>query len=294
MKYLVIDGYALCYRAFYGYPKMHNDKGRETNVTVGFFKTLESIITKHNLYDYNVIFVFDSPEEVFRKEIYSSYKGNRKKKEQVFYDQLEEVVTLCSRVWTVYRKPHYEADDLAGSFISKYVTDKDECLLITVDKDWLQLLQSNVKVLLFSTLKEPKIVTRDSYFAENGLPPESIIEVKALLGDDSDNIPGIKGIGWVKVQSLLQTYPTIEDIYKNILLIPNKGKLQFLLMENKEKVFLNKKLVTILRDLDLDMPKEVVDPVEYCAFLDYLDYELNAQNLANQMGILLQLIREAI
>lgn len=288
MKYLVFDGYALCYRAFYGYPLMYNNKGRVTNVTVGFFRMVNSIVYKNNLYDYKLVFVFDSASETFRKKIYPSYKGNRHKREQVFYDQVEEVVNLCSKVWTVYRKEGYEADDLAGSFVSRYVKPDDKCLMVTVDKDWFQLLDKNVDILFYSTTREPRLVTQDSYFTENGLLPKSVIDVKALLGDDSDNIPGIKGIGWVKVQSLLQRYETVEAIYENILMIPNKGKLQFLLMQNKEQVLLNKELVTIVRTLQLTPPILDMDSNKFCQFLDYLDYELNATNLANDMGVMLQ------
>lgn len=294
MKFVIFDGYALAYRALYGYPPLTNDKGRETRVTVGFFKIVNSLLMKHNLTDRKVIFVFDSKEGTFRKELDSSYKANRKKKEQSFYDQVEEIVTLCSRIWTVYRMPGYEADDLVGSFVNTKVNDEDECLMVTVDKDWLQLLRSNVSALMLSTQGKTEFITDQKFFADNGgIMPINLIDLKALMGDSSDNIPGVKGVGWVTAQKLIKQYKTVESIYENILMITNKGKVQTLLMDNKDRVLLNKKLATIKQDLTLETKiKEHLDPEEFCAALDYLEQELNAYDLANQLGVLLQVLKE--
>lgn len=295
MKYVIFDGYALAYRALYGFPKLFNNQGRETQVTCGFFKMVHSTIMKYQIpANARIIFVFDSKERVFRKEKDPEYKANRKAKEQSFYDQVEEIVDLCSRIWTVYRMPGYEADDLAGSFVNTKVKDEDECLLVTVDKDWLQLLRRNVTALMLSTQDKPRFITDQQFFADNGgIAPINLIDLKALLGDGSDNIPGIKGVGWVTAQKLIKQYKTVEAIYDNILLIPNKGKLQQKLVENKERVMLNKELVTIICDLQLEDPKIKVDTDAFCGVLDYLEDTLNAQDLANQMGLLLQFIKES-
>lgn len=294
MKYVIFDGYALAYRALYGYPELTNDKGRDTRVTVGFLKIVTSMLMRNELTDHKVIFVFDSKEPVFRKQMDPDYKATRSKKEQSFYDQVEELVTLCSRMWTVYREPGFEADDLAGTFVTQVLKEEDECLLITVDKDWLQLLRPNVQALMLSTQGKTEQITDQKFFADNGgIMPINLIDLKALMGDSSDNIPGVKGIGWVTAQKLIKQYGTVESIYENILMIPNKGKVQTLLMENKDRVLLNKQLATIKCDIPLTAEvKSAVDANEFCAVLDYLESELQAFDLANQMGVLLQLLKE--
>ena len=294
MKYVIFDGYALAYRALYGYPELTNDKGRDTRVTVGFLKIVTSMLMRNELTDHKVIFVFDSKEPVFRKQMDPNYKATRSKKEQSFYDQVEELVILCSRMWTVYREPGFEADDLAGTFVNQVLKEEDECLLITVDKDWLQLLRPNVQALMLSTQGKTEQITDQKFFADNGgIMPINLIDLKALMGDSSDNIPGVKGIGWVTAQKLIKQYGTVESIYENILMIPNKGKVQSLLMENKDRVLLNKQLATIKCDVPLTAEvKPTTDANEFCAVLDYLEFELQAFDLANQMGVLLQLLKE--
>lgn len=288
MNYLVVDGYALAYRAWYAYPEMKNNQGRDTRVTVGFFKQLLSKIK--NLSDYRWIFVFDSPGGSFRKGLSEQYKANRARSPQTFYDQVEEIVKLCRIIAPTYRIPDYEADDLAGSFVSQMSPDS-KALLLTVDGDWLQLLDKNVEVLQLKTVGHPVHWTRELFFERNsGLTPKQLVDIKALLGDESDNIPGIKGVGWVTVNKLLREYNTIEGIYDNILKIPNKGNVQTKLIENKDQVFLSKKLATIKTDIPLVIDDTWLGDTD--AFLDYVLEELNAQNLANLLGVYFQLHRE--
>lgn len=283
MHYLVVDGYALAHRAWHAYPEFKNNKGRDTRVTVGFFKQL--IARVKNLIDYELVFVFDAPGGNFRKDLDTSYKANRGKNPQSFYDQIDEVVNLCKLIAPTYQISRYEADDLAGSFLSQHL-GSNEAMLLTVDGDWLQLLRKGVTVLQLKTVGSPILWTRELFFERNsGLTPSQLVDVKAICGDDSDNIPGIKGIGWVTVNNLLRQYKTVEDIYENILLITNKGNVQKKLIENKERVLLNKQLATIKTDIHLEPPIPV-DNTDL--FIDYVLKELNADSLANMMGIYFQ------
>lgn len=285
MKYLIVDGYALAHRAWHGYPELKNNKGRDTRVTVGFFKQLVARVK--NLTDYNLIFVFDAPGDVFRKSLDPDYKANRSKNPNSFYVQVDEILKLCRLIAPTYQLEGYEADDLAGSFITQYVGTDDEAQLLTVDGDWLQLLRQNVTMIQLKTVGAPVIWTRELFFERNsGLTPNQLIDVKAICGDDSDNIPGIKGIGWVTVNTLLRQYHSVESIYENILLISNKGNVQKKLIENKDRVLLNKKLATIKTDLSIEPPRFINKSDE---FLDYVVDELNADNLANMMGIYFQM-----
>lgn len=290
MKYLVVDCFALAHRAWHAYPEFRNNEGRDTRVTVGFFKQLLSKVK--NLSDYQCIFMFDPSGPTFRKALDADYKANRTHNPKEFYVQIDELINLCRLLGPTYIKDGYEADDLAGSFVNQWVGEDDFALLLTVDGDWLQLLRKNVEVLQLKTMGPPVHWTREKYFEENsGLTPAQLVDVKAITGDGSDNIPGIKGIGWVTVSNLLKEYGTVENIYDNIVKIPNRGKVQTRLIENEERVRLNKVLATIKTDVELEKPNFDTDTD---AFLDYLLDVLNADSLANMMGVYLQLHKEAV
>lgn len=286
MKYLVVDGYALAHRAWHAYPDMRNDKGEETRVIVGFFKQLISK-AGDTLLNHQLIFTFDAAGPTFRKEMDSDYKAGRTKNPQTFYNQIDKIVNLCKLIAPVYQVPGFEADDLAGSFVEQFVGPDDEAVLLTVDGDWLQLLRKNVTVMQLKTVGSTVHWTRELFFEKySGITPTQLIDLKALMGDESDNIPKIKGCGWVMVNSLLKRYQSVEGIYENILKIPNKGGVQVNLMENKARVFLNKTLATIRKDVPLDKPELVEDKSE--KFIDFLIQDLNADSLANLMGVYFQ------
>lgn len=293
MKYLVIDGYALAYRAYHGYPDLKNDSGRPTKVTVGFFRQILRLVQKPGGEYYHLVFVFDAPGGCFRKDLDASYKANRNKSEDSFYQQVDEIIKMCGLVAPTYQHVGYEADDLAGSFVNKYVSEEDEAVLVTVDADWLQLLSKNIRVLQLKTTGDHVFwdVERFQKFY-GGLSPKQLVDVKALMGDGSDNVPGVRGVGWVTVSRLLSEYSSVENIYENILKITNKGKVQEKLIKDKERVLLNKRLCTIIREVPLTAPKSTT-VAETGVFLDYLVNELQADSLANLMGLYFQLSREA-
>jgi len=285
MKYVVVDGYALAYRAFYAYPELTNGQ-RDTRVTVGFFKQIIPRIGEAFL-DSQLVFVFDSKGGSFRNSLDASYKANRSSSTPAFYEQVEEIVGLCKLIGPTYQVEGYEADDLAGSFVEQYVGPDDEALLLTVDADWLQLLRPNVTMLQLKPKQKAITWTRETFYESySGLTPIQLIDLKAIQGDGSDNVPGVKGCGWVTAHKLLTDYKSVEGIYDNILKIPNKGGVQVNLMEAKERVFLNKKLVTIQRDVTLSDPKEFVEDSD--KFLDYLHDVLKADSLVNFMGFFFQ------
>lgn len=290
MNYLVVDGFALAHRAWHAYPDWKNDAGREVKVTVGFFKQLLSRV--RGFEGHQLVFVFDSAVPCFRKSLDASYKGTRDKKPDSFYAQIDEIIKLCKMIGPTYVSDGYEADDLAGSFVSQFVGPEDTAVLLTVDGDWLQLLRTGVEVIQLKTVGPPVRWTKELFFEKNsGLTPMQLIDVKAITGDGSDNIPGIPGIGWVTVNKLLKEYKTVEEIYANILKIPNKGNVQTKLIDAKDRVFLNKELATIKTDVALDPPFTITQADE---FLDYLVTELNAESLANLFGVYVQMHKEAV
>lgn len=290
MKYVVVDVYALAYRAFYGYPELNNRKGEPTQVIVGFFKQFYSKVTDAG--SYYPIFVADSAGKTYRKELLTDYKQNRDKQNDSFYKQIDFILKICSEIGTVYREPGFEADDLAACFIKQYVTENDECLLLTGDMDWLQMLSRNVSVLQLKSNHTQVLWTDELFFKEYGFTPKQIIDFKAIVGDKSDNIPGVKGIGEKKAAELIKEFGTVENIYKNIVKVFNTGNQQTALIENEGIVMLNKKLVTLNTDItplatpENQLTKERISEIisEFKAYTDanavsdmlevYLNYRL--------------------
>ena len=276
MKYVVVDVYALAYRALYGYPELTNKKGEPTQVIVGFFKQFYSRVKTPE--QYYPIFVADSAGSNYRKEMLTDYKQNRDKQNDKFYKQIDFILKICAQIGTVYREPGYEADDLAACFIKQYVTEDDECLLITGDMDWLQMLSRNVAVLQLKPNYVNTLWTDELFFKEYGFTPKQIIDYKALCGDKSDNIPGVKGVGDKQAKELIKEFGTVENIYKNIVKVFNTRNLQTNLIENEGIALLNKKLVTLNTDItplakpDITLTKERISEI-ISEFKEYTDAE---------------------
>lgn len=287
MKFLVIDTYALSFRALYGYPNLTNFKGEPTSVIIGFFKQFLSRV--HAVEEYYPIFVTDSPgSSDTRKQLYPDYKANRTAAEPSFYEQVDFILELGELIGTVYKQPGYEADDLAGAFVEKY-KDNNEITLLTVDADWLQLLQKNVRVIQLKTNGRHILWDADLFFAENKIAPKQLISLKALVGDGSDNIPGVPGIGNTTGIELLREFDSVDDIYANIVKVTNKRKIQEKLIANQELVMRNKQLVTLNTNLDnmAEPATRITDDV-IDKFIDRFAERTDSQELTNLLGVYLQ------
>lgn len=287
MKYLVIDTYALCFRALYGYPEMTNLKGEPTSVIVGFFKQFLSRV--HSVEGYYPIFVTDMPGSTDeRKALFPEYKANRTAADKSFYDQVDFILELGELIGTVYRYPGREADDLAGAFVERYA-DKNEIVLLTVDADWLQLLRKNVTVLQLKTNGVHILWDDALFFAEKKIAPSQLVDLKAIVGDGSDNIPGVKGIGESTGIELLREFDNIDDIYKNIIKVTTKRKIQQKLLENEELVRRNVKLVTLNTSVDdWKEPETVITDDTVDRFIDKFAERTDSQDLTNLLGVYLQ------
>jgi DNA polymerase-1 len=287
MKYLVIDTYALCYRAHYGYPNLTNFKGEPTSVIVGFFKQFLSRV--HGVEDYYPVFVADTPGSANpRKQLFPEYKANRTAMEPSFYEQVDFVVELGKMIGTVYTKEGYEADDLAGAFVEQFVAGNDITLL-TVDADWLQLLQKNVKVIQLKTNGRHIVWDDALFFAENKIAPKQLLSLKALVGDGSDNIPGVPGIGNTTGIELLREFDSVDDIYANIIKVTNRRKIQEKLIANQDVVMRNKELVKLNTNVgDLPVPSTVITDEIVDKFIDMFQERTDSQELTNLLGVYLQ------
>lgn len=287
MNYVVVDVYALAYRALYGYPKLTNKAGKPTSVIIGFFKQFLSRID--DVDNYYPIFVADSHNDTYRTQLLPTYKGNRTKQEDSFYEQIDFVLSICSRIGTVYRIAGYEADDLAACFLTKYLKPEDTCMLLTVDQDWLQMLSRNVSVYQLKTNQVHVHWTDELFFKEWGFVPKQLADFKALVGDSSDNIAGVKGIGPKQATELIKEFETVENMYANIIKIPNKRNVQTNLIENEATVKINKQIVTLNSSInELPAPNTVVTQDSINSIIDEFEAATNAVDLLNILGLYLQ------
>lgn len=254
-KLVIIDGNALIHRSFHALPPTLKTKGGEiVNAVYGFTAFILKAV-KELKPDY-LILTLDKKGKTFRHEQYAEYKATRVKGPDELYSQFErvrEVATVLNI--PIYEIAGFEADDLIGT-ISKTVDHGIEKLIVTGDMDTLQLVDESTKVYAMSRgINESVLYDEPAVRARYGLSPDQVIDYKALRGDPSDNIPGVRGIGEKMAVELLQQFGTLEEVYANLDKVA-KDRTRMLLTESKDNAFLSKDLATIKIDvplaLDLD------------------------------------------
>ena len=254
-KLLILDANALVHRAFHALPPtMMAQDGTPTNAIYGFTSVLIKVLKE--IKPTHIAVCFDVAKKTFRNDIYPEYKATRVKQADELYVQfpiIKEIVNAFNI--KIFEKEGYEADDLIGT-ISKIIEKNTEVVVLTGDKDTLQLVDDQIHVLTFKKgLSET--LEYDSKVVEEliGVRPDQIIDYKALRGDPSDNIPGVKGIGEKTAVEILKEFNSIENLYKEIE-NGNSGKITprilNLLKEQKENTFLSYKLATIKLDVETD------------------------------------------
>ena len=253
MKILVIDGNSILNRAFYGIRMLTTKDGKFTNGIFGFMNILLGLLEEHK--PDSVAVAFDVKHPTFRHEMYGEYKGTRKPAPVELIEQfptLKELLTLIGV--SVIEKPGYEADDILGT-LSNACTEDDFCYILTGDRDSLQLVRDNVNVLLATTKmgKSTTVVYDRAKIKEvYGVTPEELIDIKAIQGDTSDNIPGVAGIGEKGAQELIQKFHSIEYIYENLAELDIKPGMKVKLEASKDNAFLSKTLGTICLEAPID------------------------------------------
>ena len=270
-KLLLVDGNSIMNRGFYGINiGMKNNDGKSTNALYGFlsilFKNCEDIKP-----DYLMV-AFDSKTGAnTRKEMYDGYKKSRHGMPEELAEQMPEIKEILDDMGVTHVElPDFEGDDIIGTTAKKFASDDVEVWLLSGDRDLFQLLQKNIKILIPRTKMgktETDIYDEKKLKEEYGLTPSGMIELKALMGDSSDEIPGAPGVGPKTATKLLQKFGTINKIYKAIDLPENaadfKPKVKQSLLENKELVELSKKLGTIRLDAN------VTDNIEEFSFKNW-------------------------
>lgn len=259
-KLLIIDFFNLMHRAFHAYPKdFKNSRGEPTGAVYGFFVLLLNYIKKTT--PTHILIAYEDDEvPTFRSTAYTGYKANRtwaedhKEESEAFYLQVPVALKILDTLnFKVTKVNGFEADDVAGTFATK-VNKNVQVLILSNDQDLLQVVSQNVSVLRPARppfVKE-KIFNPAEVQKTYGFTPIQLIDYKALRGDPSDNIKGVKGIGEVSAKKLIAEFGSVENIYKNISQISSK-KIQTLLANNYEEALMSKKLATI----ETNVPMEV-------------------------------------
>jgi DNA polymerase-1 len=257
-RLIILDGHSLMNRAFYALPPLTNTEGLHTNALYGFtgmlFKMKEEIKP-----DY-IVCTFDRKAPTFRHEEYKEYKAGRKKMPPELGEQfpvLKELLNLLAI--DVFEIDGFEADDLIGT-LSKFAEQKGiEVYIVTGDRDALQLASDDIKVVITKKgMSEKEIYDYNRMVEDFGVTPTQFIDVKGLMGDSSDNIPGVPGIGEKTAYKLIQQYGSVENVLQNIENISG-SKIKQNLMDFSEQAIFSKKLATIITnvpvDIDLDSIK---------------------------------------
>ncbi len=248
----LIDGHSYAYRAFHAIRQLTDSKGLALNAVYGFTRMLLKFI-KDERPEYIAV-AFDSKGETFRHKRYEQYKANRAEQPEDMRHQIpliKEVVEAFNIV--SFELPGYEADDILATLAQRAVDKGVEAIIVTGDKDMLQLVSNGVKVL--HPHKENFVYDARAVKERYGVGPEKMRDLLAMTGDQIDNIPGVPGIGPKTAADLLKEYGSLEGIFEHIDQI--KGpKRQESLRENKETAYLSRELVTVLRDVPLDIDIE--------------------------------------
>lgn len=255
-KLILVDGNNLLFRSYYATAYngnfMKNSKGFPTNALFGFTNMMNKIILEEKP-EYMIV-AFDKGK-TFRHENYKEYKGGRMETPQELKAQFPVAKELLEALGvTYYEIDHYEADDIIGTF-AKFCDENEEFVgtIVSSDKDLLQLISDDVDIKL---LKQHDYVryNKETFMEAYGIEPIRVIDLKALQGDPSDNIPGVKGIGEKTALKLLHDYKTLDGIYEHINELSNS--IQYKLEKDKENAYMSYELATIVKDVQMDIQIE--------------------------------------
>jgi DNA polymerase-1 len=257
MKIVLIDGHSILNRAYYGVPMLTNSAGLHTNGVYGFLNILFKILDEENP-DYLAV-AFDVHHPTFRHEMYKEYKGTRKPMPEELREQVPVIKDVLAAMGVkLMEKAGYEADDILGTIAKRSEREGMEVSLVSGDRDLLQIATDHIKIRIPKT-KGGKTEIED-YYAKDVLEaykvtPDQFIELKALMGDTADNIPGVPKVGEKTATELMVTYGSIDNIYAHVEEISKKS-IKESLINNRELADLSKALATIETNADIDFKYE--------------------------------------
>jgi len=290
-KLLVIDGNSIMNRAFYGLSgknMLTNKEGIPTNAVYGFLNILFKVLSEDK--PTHIAVAFDLKAPTFRHKMYDGYKANRKG----MPDELAAQMPIIKEVLDAMNIKRveiegYEADDILGTLAKKSKERNIETVLFTGDRDSFQLIEEGITVKLPSTKggrTETEVYNPEKIFEKYGVTPIQLIEVKSLMGDASDNIPGVKGIGEKTALKYIQEFGSLEELYNNISSDIVKGKTKELLIEYKDDAFMSKDLARIDINAPVDLNFDIYKTQEYNTEKLYeLFKRLEFANFINKLGL---------
>lgn len=255
MKLLCLDSNSIINRAFYGVKILTTRDGTYTNAVVGFLNILLKLLA--DVQPDAVVCAFDLKAPTFRHKMFDGYKAQRKGMPEELAQQLPLVKQLLENMgYPIITKEGYEADDILGTLSAMCEQSGDQCFIATGDRDSLQLIGKNTVVLLASSRmgkNETLLCDEDYFFQKYGTTPQRLVDIKALMGDSSDNIPGVAGIGEKTALKLVGQYGDIDHIYADLDALEVSKSIRAKLEQGKESAYLSRTLATIDRHVPLEM-----------------------------------------
>ena len=278
MKLLVLDGNSIVNRAFYGVKLLTTKDGRYTNAIVGFLNILHSLLAEHQPDELAIAWDMRAP--TFRHKVYDGYKATRHGMPEELAQQMPVLKELLADLgFVMVSREGWEADDILGTLAAACAARRDDCLLATGDRDSLQLVSESTTVLLASSKmgrSETIVMDVPAVEAKYGLSPRQLIDLKSLMGDTSDNIPGVPGVGEKTATALLQSFGTLEGVYAHLDDPAIKPGARKKLAENRDKADLSYVLGTIRTDAPIETAEGTYkrgpgDPAAAAALLSELE-----------------------
>ena len=248
-KLLLIDGNAIMHRAFHAMPPLTTPNQEPINAVYGFVSILLNVI--QNLKPTHIAVCFDEKEKTFRNELLPAYQSQRPPTHDDLISQFDKAREFLKASGVpIYSKSGFEADDAIGTIAEKSEKDMDEVVIVTGDRDILQLVTDKVRLFMpVGGLSNGKIYGREETKERMGVYPELIPDLKGLIGDPSDNYKGVTGIGPKTAEKLLEEFGSVDGIYKNIDKIPEKVREK--LIKGKKDARMSHKLATIVKDVPI-------------------------------------------
>jgi DNA polymerase-1 len=276
---IAVDGNSILNRAYYGIRPLSAADGTPTNAVYGFLTTLRRLVKEYK--PDGLCVAFDLPGPTFRHEMYDGYKAGRKPMDRELAVQLPIMREVLSALRIpIYAAPGYEADDLLGTIARVCSEEGAHCIIVTGDRDSYQVIGAGVSVA-YEGVKGARLRTLENIGDEYGLTPSQLIDLKALMGDSSDQIPGVPGIGEKSALLLMKEFGSLDVIYNSLDSVPNKFRAK--LEAGKDSAYLSKKLGTINLNAPIDFrPGDVtVRPPDAEALRDVFS-RLEFRNMLNQ------------